>query len=121
MLLTRKEACRADIQTRTEEEHRVTSGTVNKEKASDRVTADGSSSTLEEELEEGIKKVPIEEDDENPFSTLLVGTMPATLFSRDGKALPVFPGNVVHPYIVSWIFMEMINVNQHFVYVLIAQ
>ena len=85
------------------------------------VTEDGSTSTIEEELEECIKKVPTEEDDKEPFSTLLVGTMPATLFSRDGKAQPVFPGNVVHLYIVSWIFMKMINVNQHFVYVLIAQ
>ena len=94
---------------------------MNKEKASDRVTADGSSSTLEEEPEESIKKVPAEEDDENTLSTLLVGTMPATIFSRDGKAQPVFPGNVVHLYIVSWNFMKMINVNQHFVHVLIAQ
>ena len=85
------------------------------------MTADGSSSTTEEEIEDSIKKVHTEEDDENTLSSLLVGTMPATTLSRDGKALPVFPGNVVHPYIVSWIFMEMINVNQHFVYVLIAQ
>ena len=85
------------------------------------VTADGSTSTIEEELEDSIKKVPTEEDDEEPFSTLLVGTMPATLYPRDGKALPVFPGNVVHLYFVSWNFMYMINVIQHSVYVLIAQ
>ena len=96
------------------------SGTENSEKTRYRVTADGSSSTTEEELEDSIKKVPTAEDDEEPFSTLLVGTMPATLYLRDGKALPVFPGNVVHLYFVSWNFMYMISVIQHSVYVLIA-
>ena len=103
--------------------HSGTGNIENREKTETRhrVTTDGSSSTIEEELEDCIKKVPTEEDDEEPFSTLLVGTMPATLFSRDGKALPVFPGNVVHLYFVSWNFMYMISVIQHSVYVLIAQ
>ena len=86
------------------------------------VTEDGSTSTIEEELEECIKKVPKEEDDEEPFLPyqLVLCRRTYILHVTERRCL-CFPGMCYIPTLCHRISSFVISVNQHHAYVTIDQ
>ena len=84
------------------------------------VTADGSTSTIEEELEECIKKVPKEEDDEEPFLPYQSVLCRRTSIHVTERRCLCFPGMWYTSTLCRGISYNVISVNQHPVHVLIA-